>query len=288
MSVSRLARDLATSPGVDAQPETMKRVDCVARVARVVRAARVASGAVMAITLIAPAAQGQTGGGAAEADAAEYKFTVGRYHLNNGAAAGDATDINLRRRQGSHTLWLGVFRDGDQGRQWRVGWDDQWPLAADPSWPVQLLPSLQLAGGGFVGGSLAVQAGAPFYVQLGLARTNLKPYANINFDPNDAINLALGWQGEGGRQLSTSVIADDRLGTGQQHHHLTLRWPLPGAVRLSADLLHKQGQGDGGYVRAWGWTLGLDGAQWFARLARDPKQNFSAYDAWRLSAGVRF
>ena len=130
--------------------------------------------------------------------------------------------------------------------------------------------------------------GSPFYAQLGLGRTNLKPYVNLNFDPNDAISVVLGWQGEGSRQLSVSVIADDRLGTGQQHHHLTLRWPLADALRLSADLLHKQGQGETGQVNAWGWTLGLDGAVWFARLAYDPKQNFSAQDARRLSVGLRF
>ena len=89
------------------------------------------------------------------------------------------------------------------------------------------------------------------------------------------------------------VIADDRLGTGQQHHHLTLRWPLPagglaGPLRLTADLLHKQGLGEAGPVNTWGWTLGLDGKVWFARLAHDPKQNFSAQDAWRVSAGRRF
>lgn len=237
---------------------------------------------------LSAAARAQTDGSPADIDAAQYKFTVGRYHMNKGATAYDATDINLRRRQGSQTLWLGVFRDGDQGQQWRAGWDEQWSLATDARLPLQLLPSLQLASGGFVGGSLALQAGVPFYVQIGLGRTNLKPYANLNFDPNDAISLAVGWQGEGGRQLAASVIADDRLGTGQQHHHLTLRWPLPDALRLSADLLHKQGQGDGAYVNAWGWTLGLDGTRWFARLARDPKQNFSVDDAWRLSGGVRF
>jgi hypothetical protein len=245
--------------------------------------------AALAVVLaVAAAPAGAQADAGADPAAAEYKLTVGRYHMNDGSATNDATDINLRRRQGSHTLWLGVIGDHDRGRQWRAGWDDQWALAADPALPLQLLPSLQLASGGFVGGSLAVQAGAPFYVQLGIGRTNLKPYANINFDPNDAIGLVLGWQGEGGRQLSTSVIADDRLGTGQQHHHLTLRWPLPDALRLSADLLHKQGQGDTGWVNTWGWTLGLDGAVWFARLARDPKQNFTAQDAWRLSGGRRF
>ena len=66
--------------------------------------------------------------------------------------------------------------------------------------PVQLQPSLRVASGGFVGGSVAPQLGTPFYAQVGIGRTNMRPYANLNFDPNDAIGVALGWQGEGGRQ----------------------------------------------------------------------------------------
>ena len=221
----------------------------------------------------------------AEAGAGEFKLTLGQYQLGGGS---HGTDLNLRWRRDGRTLWFGNYRDGDFGAQWRAGWDEPWTLSTDPLLPVQLLPSLQLASGGFVGGSLGLQVGAPFYAQFGIGRTNLKPYANLNFDPNDALTLALGWQGEGGRQLSMSVIADDRLGTGQQHHHLTLRWPLPDSLRLSADLLHKQGQGDAGAVNAWGWSLGLDGREWFGRLARDPKQNFSNRDAWRLSLGRRF
>ena len=235
---------------------------------------------------------------AAAAEPGEFKLTLGRYRLaGDGGSATLGTDLNLRWRQDGRTLWLGAYQDGDVPRQWRVGADDQWSLTDDTArLPVQLLPSLQAASGGFVGGSLGLQIGAPYFAQIGIGRTNLRPYANLNFDPNDALTLALGWQGEGGRQGSVSVIADDRLGTGQQHHHLTLRWPLSlttvlagaGPLRLSADLLHKQGLGDGGPVNAWGWSLGLDGAVWFARLARDPKQNFSAQDAWRLSGGRRF
>lgn len=225
----------------------------------------------------------------APTDPGELKLTMGRYHMSGGGVdAMNGSDINLRWRRDGRTLWLGVYQDGEVGRQLRLGWDDQWALAGTGAWPLQLLPSLQLASGGFVGGSLALQLGQPFYVQVGIGRTNLKPYANLNFDPNDALSAVLGWQGEGGRQLALSVIADDRLHTGQQHHHLTLRWPLPQALRLTADLLHKQGQGEGGAVNAWGWSLGLDGERWFARLARDPRQNFSAQDAWRLSGGRRF
>ena len=224
----------------------------------------------------------------------EFKLTLGRYHLGGGRSVGggvdanNGTDLNLRYRQGGRTVWLGAYQDANTTRQWRAGWDDQWDLPASATLPAQVLPSLQVASGGFVGGSLALQVGAPFYAQVGLGRTNLRPYANLNFDPNDALMATLGWQGEGGRQAALAVIADDRLGTGQQHHHLTLRWPLQPGLRLTADLLHKQGRGDSGPVNTWGWTLGLDGAQWFGRLAHDPKQNFSTLDAWRLSAGRRF
>ena len=227
-----------------------------------------------------------------EGAAKDFKLTLGHYRLADGAGAVvDGLDINLRWRHEGRSLWLGLYRDGEQGRQVRAGWDDQWSLATLGSAPgveLALLPSLQVASGGFVGGSLALQMGSPWYVQLGLGRTNLRPYANLNFDPNDALTLALGWAGEHGRSLQISAIVDDRLHTGQQHHHVTLRWPLPASLRLSADVLHKQGRGDDGPVRAWGWTLGLDAADWFARLAHDPKQNFSALNAWRMSGGLRF
>lgn len=244
-----------------------------------------AAAAAAAAGLVLAWATARAGDGAADADPPHFKLTLGRYHLKGAA---DGTDLNLRWRGDGRSLWVGLYHDADFGRQLRLGWDDQWALPSPPGLPLQLLPSLQLASRGFAGGSLAVQAGDPVYLQLGIGRTNLRPYANLNFDPNDALSAALGWQGEGARQLALSVIADDRLHTGQQHHHLTLRWPLPAELRLSADLLHKQGQGDAGPVKAWGWSLGLDGAFWFARVARDPKQNFSAYDAWRVSAGRRF
>lgn len=229
------------------------------------------------------------GAQAGEAAGPDWKLTLGRYHLSaDGQDAVDGTDLNLRWRHDGHTAWVGVYRDAVAGRQWRAGWDDQWALGAPAGVPLTLLPSLQTASGGFWGGSLALQGGDPVTLQLGWGRTNLRPYANLNFDPNDAVTVAVGWQGDGGRQVQASVIADDRLHTGQQHRHLTLHWPLPTGQRLSADLLRKRGQGDGGWVQAWGWSLGVDGERAFVRLAHDPKQNFSVADAWRLSGGWRF
>ena len=223
--------------------------------------------------------------------AGEFKATLGRYRLTApGGSATDADDLNLRWRGDNRTMWLGYYRDANFGHQWRVGWDASWSPGDQPGLPWQLLPSLQAASGGFVGGSLGVQVGAPYYAQFGIGRTNLRPYANLNFDPNDALTLALGWQGDGGRQAALTLIADDRLHTGQKHWHLGGRWPVAefSGLRVSADLLHKTGLGDGGPVNAWGWTTGLDWPSVFVRVARDPKQNFSVYDAWRISGGLRF
>ena len=41
-------------------------------------------------------------------------------------------------------------------------------------------------------------------------------------------------------------------------------------------------------ARAWGLAATLDHSSGFVGLARDPKRNFSALDATRLSVGLRF
>jgi hypothetical protein len=219
----------------------------------------------------------------AEGDDGEFKLTLGRYHMSDASGSLAGTDLNLRWRGEKRSFWVGLYQDDQVGRDWRGGWDANWSVSDDAS----VLPSLQFASGGFVGGSIAAQVGSPWYAQLGIGRTNLRPYVNLNFDPNDAITLALGWQGEGGRQAAVTLIADDRLGTGQKNLHFGGRWPVAGQ-RLTVDLLHKRGQGDSGWVDSWGWTVGWDWPKWFARVAHDPNQNYSSQDAWRLSAGLRF
>ena len=210
-----------------------------------------------------------------------FKLTIGDYRYNNG---GDGYDLNLRWRRSDTDVWIGAYRDPVFGAQTRAGVDSSLPLGGSAS----LQPSFQAASGGFVGGSLSFQIGDPWFALAGWGRTNLKPYFNLNFDPNDAITAAIGWHGPNGRTVSLTLIADDRLHTGQKDWHLYGRWPLSDDLRVTLDLLRKTGDGDSGYVRAWGWTATLDLPTWFLRLARDPKQNFSAQDATRLVLGVRF
>jgi len=232
----------------------------------------------VALLLVAGGALAADDPAAGDPAAGICKLTLGDYRYDGF----DGQDANLRYRRGDTDAWLGFYRDRQFGSQARTGIDTSWALADG----VALLPSLQLAQGGFVGGSLNLQVGERWYGIAGLGRTNLKPYVNLNFDPNDAVTIGVGHQAGNGATYSITLIADDRLHTGQRDLHLFGQWPVHD-FRISTDVLHKSGRGDSGAVRAWGATVTVDFWTWFVRVARDPKQNFSAQDALRLVTGVR-
>jgi hypothetical protein len=208
-----------------------------------------------------------------------WKLTVGYYQYQDYGAG----DLNLRWRADDTDAWAGVYHDPDFGTQARLGADTSIALAKY----IQLQPSLQLATGGFVGGSINLQVGKEWFGLAGIGRTDLKTYYNLNFDPNDALTFGAGHQAEDGTTYTLFVVADDRLHTGQRDWHLTARLPFT-AGRATLDLLHKNGESDVGYVSAWGFSGTWDWPKWFVRLAYDPYQNFSAQNAWRLATGVRF
>jgi hypothetical protein len=213
------------------------------------------------------------------------KLTVGHYRYRGGGLeAYSGQDVNLRWRVREANAWVGVYRDRVFGSQTRAGVDTSLDLVDG----VSLQPSLQAATRGFLGGSVNLTAGRTWYALVGWGRTNLKPYFNLNFDPNDAVTAGVGWRGEGGRNLMAYVVADDRLGTRQRSTHLFMRWPMSEGLRLTLDLTRKTGRGDDGEVNARGLTATLDWPTWFVRLGRDPRQNFTAQDATRVAAGVRF
>jgi hypothetical protein len=211
--------------------------------------------------------------------ARRWKLTVGRYFYDRNAGS----DFNLRWRNDTSSAWAGVYDDPDFGTQWRAGVD----TTLQASRLVQLQPSLQVASGGFVGGSLNLQLGDVWYAYAGLGRTNLRPYFNLTFDPNDAVTWGVGHRTAAGAVYTVFLVADDRLGTGQQDWHANLRLPVAGS-RLTLDVLYKRGAGDAGQVSGWGFSAGWDLPTWFVRVARDPYQNFSVQDAWRIAGGLRF
>lgn len=208
-----------------------------------------------------------------------FKLTAGYYRMSEN---GNAVDVNLRHSSDYGNAWLGYFRaPAIEARQWRAGWDRSFGEA------VRLQPSVQVASGGFVGGSLNVETGSTWVAGAGLGRTNLRPYYNLNFDPNDSWTLLAAYRADGGRSLSASYVRDNRQNPDQQHFHLTLREPVGESRRLTVDVLYKRGLVDGSRIARAGATVTWDWAKYFVRLAYDPKTNFTLDDAWRLSVGIR-
>jgi hypothetical protein len=217
--------------------------------------------------------------GMAHAAAPAWKLTLGEYRYAEYAG----TDLNLRWQREATHAWIGGYHDRVFGGQLRAGVDTALPLGD----ALQLQPSLQAASQGFLGGSLTLQAGRSWYALAGVGRTNLRPYFNLNFDPNDAMTLGVGHRRDDGLEWSLFVVADDRLRTHQRDWHWLARVPW-GTRRLTVDALYKSGLGDTGFVSGWGLGLTVDWPRWFLRAARDPYQNFGAFDATRIAAGLRF
>lgn len=208
-----------------------------------------------------------------------------------GAGAPWARPRPLRRSSEAGNTWVGYFRqDGDASNnaatntftQWRAGWD------ASYGTDVRISPSLQIASGGFAGGSVMEEAGAPWFVGAGLGRTNLQPYWNLNFDPNDAWTLSAGHRSADNRLLQILGVGDNRQNPDQRHLHFLYRQPLADGERLTVDALYKTGLVDGERIRRWGVSLAWDWPLWSIRMAWDPKVNFSPVDALRLSVSRRF
>ena len=209
----------------------------------------------------------------------EWKLTLGEYFYSHYSGS----DANLRWRDFGTSAWLGIYSDSVFGTQWRAGAD----TTVQVTKYLQVQPSLQAASRGFIGGSLNLQIGTQWYALTGIGRTDARPYFNLNFDPNDALTFGFGHTQDNGWIYSAFVIADDRFHTGQRDWHANAQIPFGGS-HATVDVLYKSGLSDAGRVRAWGGSVNYDWKKWFARLAFDPYQNFSAQSAWRVAGGIRF
>lgn len=215
------------------------------------------------------------------AEHVEYKLTLSNYSTQSL----HANDVNLRANQDNQTGWIGYYKEGPSGfEQLRGGYE-----RTDRILFADVVTSLQAATHGFLGGSLTATAGEPFFGILGYGRTNLKPYANLNFDPNDAITVGVGWKKQDGPSVTLFAVRDDRVVPGQQNLHLLMRAPLPNQQRITLDLVRKSGPADQGQsIKGTGISITYDWPRVFLRLAYDPKVNFTQEDMTRLSVGVRF
>jgi hypothetical protein len=220
--------------------------------------------------------------GEAAAEPWAFKLTPSYYVTTNEK---DATDTNLRANHGPHAIWVGYYRRGSEFEQTRTGYEYTAHLPF-----VQLVPSLQLASGGFVGGSINAQIGDSTYALLGFGRTNARDYYNLNFDPNDSIVYGLGTNLLPESNLSLFTVKDNRLHTDQVVTHAVWRLSPDEHHRWTLDLSSKHGRptADDAPVSGNALSVTYDDHNVFFRLARDRKVNFSAEDQTRLSIGLRF
>ena len=214
-------------------------------------------------------------------DPIAFKFTPSYYFSSNG---NNATDLNFRASRDGHTAWLGEYVDKSGYQQTRLGYEYKFDGGM-----VRPTLSAQLASGGFVGGSLTTEVGGEYYATLGLGRTNLKDYYNLNFDPNDAITFGVGTRALNNTEISLQQVRDDRLGTGQQITHLVLRYKPTEAERISIDGAYKSGLGTNTtYLHGYSLSVDYDYHQYFSKIAFDQYANFTSAKLTRFSLGVRF
>jgi hypothetical protein len=198
----------------------------------------------------------------------------------------DGMDLNLRGTRGPTVFWLGQYQRAHEFQQTRTGAEQT--LSFD--WGKAVL-SGQAATHGFLGFASQAEIGTDSVRLLaGFGRTNLKPYYNLNFDPNDAVTLGLIADLPSGMHITFYAVHDDRLGTGQTVAHAVLRTSNDPASRWTIDLSQRRGPlGDGGdRVTRTGIGVTYDDAPYFGRVVFDPNANFGGHDMLRLGFGVRF
>ena len=198
----------------------------------------------------------------------------------------DGADLNLRGTRDATVFWLGHYKRANEFEQTRGGLEQT--LSFD--WG-KLLLSGQAATHGFLGFATQAEIGSGSVRPLvGFGRTNLKPYYNLNFDPNDMVTLGVVADLPQSMRASVYAIHDDRLGTGQTVVHAVLRTSDTTAHRWTFDLAQRRGPlGDAG-PRAIRTGIGVtyDQEPYFGRVVYDPNANFSGHDMLRVSFGVRF
>lgn len=215
----------------------------------------------------------------------QYKLNAGYYHMAEPLMASKVgQDINLRANSDIGNAWVGLYQTKDQTfNQTRIGWDSSFDLGL-----IRVQPSIQSASGGFLGGSVGIETGEKMFMGVGLGRTNLKNYFNLNFDPNDSWTLSSGYRWSSQKFISLQIVRDNRENPDQQHVHLVYRTPFSGDDRFLIDLLYKSGSIERQFIRKYGLVTGFDWGNMGLRLAYDPNVNFTHTDMRRFIFSYRY
>jgi hypothetical protein len=214
------------------------------------------------------------------ADDLLWKVT-GSLYLQPGNTSGD---LNVRRQLGAFGAWLGVFRDPGTDTVGRAGveWDARFGR-------VFVLPTVQAATNGLKAVQVYSEIGRENYLILGASRTNLRPFYNLSWDPNESVQLGLGHHITRFDKVYAFTIFDVRLHTGQQDAHLLWRHRLTSRLGLTVDGLYKSGRADSGrWVQAVGIGFYVDGPRWLAKAYYDPYVNFTSQTMYRAAVGAKF
>lgn len=211
----------------------------------------------------------------------KYKLSLADYSTQSV----HSNDINLRIDRDNQRGWIGYYKEDSTGfDQLRGGYERTDQVAM-----VNIDTSLQIATHGFLGGSITATSGDPFFGMIGYSVTNLKPYANLNFDPNDAITLGVGYKMKDGPGITIFFVRDVRVMPGQQNIHLLMQYPLQTKQRVSLDVFNKSGPTDPGQsIKSVGASITYDWSNYFLRIAYDPKVNFTQDNMTRITIGTRF
>ncbi len=210
-----------------------------------------------------------------------FKLTMGHFVYSGGVGS---NDINLRNSSASGNLWLGYYESRQRAEaQFRGGWDHTFNVSG-----FRISPSIQVASMGFFSLSAQAEVGESWFVGAGLGRTNLRPYSNLNFDPNDSWMVSAGKRTATGEVFYLQQVRDNRLSPDQRHVHAYYRMPFNNGDRVTLDMLYKTGLVGDTLIHKWGVSLVYDWSEFFVSVAYDPKVNFSTDNMLRSSIGIRF
>jgi hypothetical protein len=195
-----------------------------------------------------------------------------------------AFDLNLRGQTGALVGWLGMYHAPSAATIGRVGAEYDWRHGS-----VLIVPTLQAATNGLRAGQLYSELGGTSYAILGVSRTNLRPFYNLSWDPNESVQLGVGHHLSHYDKLYAFTIFDVRLHTGQQDSHVLWRHRLSSRLGITLDGLFKSGHTDSRrYVRGLGFGVYLDGVRWLLKAYYDPFVNFSDDTMFRVGFGAKF
>jgi hypothetical protein len=196
----------------------------------------------------------------------------------------DSADLNVRRQAGPLAAWLGLYHEPSVDTVARAGLE--WDFHRGS---VLVVPTLQVATNGLKAGQLYAEVGGSSYAILGASRTNLRPFYNLSWDPNECLQLGLGRHLSRYDKVYAFTIFDVRLHTGQQDTHVLWRHRLSSRLGLTLDALYKSGHTDAGrYVRAVGFGVYVDGVRWLLKAYYDPYVSFADHNMFRVGLGAKF